>query len=338
MPPADHPAKRYKYAKEKLGEGFQEIITAKANAFALENAYRVFETKTLQKPAKWLVPKIEESLRKERPIELERDGYERLVLLKGRQVYFLSGSVRKKDGKNFISRPISTIWNDIPTNNLQGEGSVSFPSGKKPEMLVERVISMISRSEGDIVLDSFLGSGTTAAVAAKMRRRFIGIERGEQATTHCATRLAAVVDGEQSGISESQNWLGGGGFRFFRLGAAVFDETGGLQPDIRFPTLAAHIWFSEMARPWNPPSTPRPFLGALDGKGIALLFNGILGDKSINGGNVLNRQTLRVIREASGGFAGPLTVYGERTVLSEASLEAEGLTFKQTPYDVRARK
>ena len=130
----------------------------------------------------------------------------------------------------------------------------------------------------------------------------------------------------------------GGGLRCFRRGAAVFDETGGLQPDIRFPTLAAHIWFSEMAQPWNPTATPSPFLGALGGKGIALLYNGILGDKSVNGGNVLNRQTLRVIREASGGFVGPITIYGERTVLSEASLEAENLIFKQTPYDVRARK
>ncbi len=207
----------------------------------------------------------------------------------------------------------------------------------KPERLIERVFQ-IATNPGDLVLDSFLGSGTTAAVAQKMGRRFIGIEMGDHAVTHCQPRLQKVVDGEQGGISKAQKWQGGGGFRFFRLGAPVFDETGGLQPDIRFPTLAAHIWFSETARPWNAPATPSPYLGALDGKGIALLYNGILGDKSINGGNVLNRQTLRVIREASGGFVGPLTVYGERTVLSEASLEAEGLTFKQTPYDVRARK
>tara|TARA_R110002074_G_scaffold401576_1_gene600178 strand:+ start:579 stop:1688 length:1110 start_codon:yes stop_codon:yes gene_type:complete len=151
VPPANHPATRYKLAKEKLGEGFQEIITAKANAFALENAHRVFEPKTLQKPAKWLVPKIAESREVEHPIELGREGYEPLILLKGRQMYFLSGSVRQKDKKNYISKPISTIWNDIPTNNLQNEGKVSFPSGKKPEMLLERVISMISRNEGDLV-------------------------------------------------------------------------------------------------------------------------------------------------------------------------------------------
>jgi adenine-specific DNA-methyltransferase len=207
----------------------------------------------------------------------------------------------------------------------------------KPERLIERILQ-IATKPGDLVLDSFLGSGTTAAVAQKMGRRFIGIEMGDHAVTHCQPRLQKVVDGEQGGISKAQNWQGGGGFRFFRLGASVFDETGGLQPDIRFPTLAAHIWFSEMSQPWNTPEKPSPFLGVLGGKGVALLYNGILGDKSVNGGNVLNRQTLRVIREAAGSFAGPITVYGERTVLSETSIEAENLTFKQTPYDVRARK
>jgi adenine-specific DNA-methyltransferase len=207
----------------------------------------------------------------------------------------------------------------------------------KPERLLER-IAHIATNPDDLVLDSFLGSGTTAAVAQKMGRRYIGIEMGDHAVTHCQPRLQKVVDGEQGGISRAQNWQGGGGFRFFRLGAAVFDEVGGQQPDIRFSTLAAHIWFSETARPWNPPATATPFLGALDGKGIALLYNGILGDRSVNGGNVLNRQTLRLIRAAQGDFTGPVTIYGERTVLSEASLEAEGLTFKQTPYDVRARK
>lgn len=237
----------------------------------------------------------------------------------------------------------TTLWAGAEDYGFNQDGArelsalgISFAT-PKPEKLMARVLHIAS-NPGDIVLDSFLGSATTAAVAQKMGRRFIGIEMGDHAVTHCQPRLQKVVDGEQGGISKAQNWQGGGGFRFFRLGAAVFDETGGLQPDIRFPTLAAHIWFSEMSRPWNPPATLSPFLGALDGKGIALLYNGILGEKSINGGNVLNRQTLRVIREASGGFAGPLTVYGERTVLSEASLEAEGLTFKQTPYDVRARK
>lgn len=230
------------------------------------------------------------------------------------------------------------LWLDIRTTGLEAEGQVSFKNGKKPEQLIRRVIAMATKP-GDIVMDAFAGSGTTPAVAHKMRRRWIAIERGDQVTSHCVPRLQRVISGNDPiGVTELENWQGGGGFRFYRLGAAVFDETGGLQPDIRFATLAAHIWFSEMAAPWNAPQDLTPFLGASGGRGIALLYNGILGDKSLSGGNVLNLQTLRVIRAAAGDYTGALIVYGERTLLSPATLEAEGLTFKQTPYDVRARK
>lgn len=207
----------------------------------------------------------------------------------------------------------------------------------KPERMMERVFQ-IATNPGDLVLDSFLGSGTTAAVAQKMGRRYIGVEMGDHAVTHCAPRLQKVVDGEQGGVSKAQNWEGGGGFRFYRLGPPVFTEDGQLQPDIRFPVLAAHIWFAETGSPWTKPQPLIPFLGQHDGKGYALLYNGILGDKSVSGGNVLARKTLAAIRAAQGDFAGPLIVYGERTALSEATLKAEQIEFKQTPYDVKARK
>jgi adenine-specific DNA-methyltransferase len=85
----------------------------------------------------------------------------------------------------------------------------------KPEQLVKRILE-IATDPGDLVVDAYLGSGTTAAVAHKMNRRYIGIEIGDHALTHCAQRLRKVVDGEQSGISELVGWKGGGGFRFFR--------------------------------------------------------------------------------------------------------------------------
>ena len=207
----------------------------------------------------------------------------------------------------------------------------------KPERLIERVLQ-IATNPGDIILDSFLGSGTTGAVAQKMGRRYIGIEMGEQAVTHCAPRLQKVVNGEQGGISTARNWEGGGGFRFYRLGPPVFTEEGRIQPDIRFPVLAAHIWFAKTGQPWTEPHPLASFLGAYEGQGLALLYNGILGDKSVSGGNVLTRGTLAAIRAAQGNFTGPLTVYGERTALSEATLRTEQIEFKQTPYDVKARK
>lgn len=207
----------------------------------------------------------------------------------------------------------------------------------KPERLLERILH-IATNRGDLVLDSFLGSGTTAAVAQKMGRRYIGIEMGDHAVTHCAPRLQKVVDGEQGGISKAQKWQGGGGFRFYRLGPPIFAEDGAIKSDICFPVLAAHIWFAETGSPWTQPQPLSPFLGAHGGKGYALLYNGILGDKSVSGGNVLTRKTLAVIRAAQGDVTGPLTVYGERTALSGATLKAEQIEFKQTPYDVKARK
>lgn len=93
----------------------------------------------------------------------------------------------------------------------------------KPEKLMERVI-MLASNEGDLVLDSFLGSGTTAAVAHKMGRRYIGVELGEHAKTHCVPRLKQVVDGEQGGISKAVNWQGGGGFKFYTLAPSLLKQ------------------------------------------------------------------------------------------------------------------
>ena len=216
----------------------------------------------------------------------------------------------------------------------------AFP---KPEGLIHTIFECCT-NPGDLVLDSFLGSGTTAAVAHKMGRRWIGIEMGDHAVSHCAPRLNKVIDGEQGGISKSVGWTGGGGFRFYRLGPPAFAADGRIRHDIRFPVLAAHIWFAETGRPWNglrEDGAGSPLLGVHDGCAWALLYNGVLGDKRPNGGNVLTRATLAAIRaEAAAafpGFDGPLTVYGEQSRLTPATLAREGIAFKQTPYDVKAR-
>jgi len=256
------------------------------------------------------------------------------------------GVPRRKNYLNeVVGRQSWTWWPQDEVGNTQEskkEIKSLFGNSKafdtpKPERLIERILE-IATNPGDLVLDSFLGSGTTAAVAQKMGRRFIGIEMGDHAATHCFPRLQKVVDGEQGGVSKALNWQGGGGFRFYRLGAPIFTEDGRIHPDIRFPVLAAHIWLAETNRPWPAPSPISPVLGAHDGIAYALLYNGILGDKSVSGGNVLTRKTLATIRSAQGDFTGPMIIYGERTALSDASLKAEQIEFKQTPYDVKARK
>ena len=130
----------------------------------------------------------------------------------------INGVLYKKDLQG-------TYWNlTSHINNLTKEGSVVFPNGKKPEYLINRIFNMTS-STGDIVLDSFLGSGTTAAVAQKMGRRYISIELGNHAYTHCYPRLKKVTDGtDQGGISKAVNWKGGGGFRFYELAPSLLKE------------------------------------------------------------------------------------------------------------------
>ena len=210
----------------------------------------------------------------------------------------------------------------------------------KPERLLEKILH-IATNPGDLVLDSFLGSGTTAAVAMKMGRRFIGVEIGDHALTHCVPRLRKVIEGEQGGISQAVGWTGGSGFRFHRLGPPAFDENGRIDPNIRFPVLAAHVWFSETGCAWAGKGKS-PLLGVHGKRAIALLYNGILGDVTPKGGNVLTLETLSIIREKlaakKGGGVDELIVYAELSRLGETTLKRFGVTFKQTPYDVKARK
>lgn len=215
--------------------------------------------------------------------------------------------------------------------NCRHEGGVEFRSGKKPEVLLKLLLDRFS-SEGDLVMDSFLGSGTTAAVAHKMGRRYIGIERGEQAQTHCGVRLKNVIDGEESGVSELLGWEGGGGFRFYKLGAPVFDTEGRINPDIRFAHLAAHIWFSETHTALHK-KAKHALLGTHAGTAFYLLYNGILGDKRPDGGNVLTAKVLAGLPTHDG----QKIIYGEACSISAARLKELGIIFKQTPYDLKAR-
>jgi adenine-specific DNA-methyltransferase len=201
----------------------------------------------------------------------------------------------------------------------------------KPERLIQRIIHIAS-NPGDLVLDSFLGSGTTAAVAHKMGRKYIGIEMGEHCISYCVPRLRKVIEGEQGGISEAVDWKGGGGFRFYRLGEPVFDENGKINPAIRFAHLASHIWFCETHSALDKPATS-PLLGVFNGVAYYLLYNGILGDKRPDSGNVLTNPVLRFLPP----FDGPKVIYGESSRFGAEKLKALGITFKQTPYDIKAR-
>lgn len=155
-------------------------------------------------------------------------------LISDNRIYFGESGSNVPRQKKFISESEDTgltpetIWyaDEVGTNDtakrhvnaLTHENSFDSP---KPEELIQRVLH-IATNPGDLVLDSFLGSGTTAAVAHKMGRRWIGIELGEHCYTHCIPRLQKVINGEDlGGITKAQEWQGGGGFRFYELAPSL---------------------------------------------------------------------------------------------------------------------
>jgi len=121
---------------------------------------------------------------------------------------------------------LTNFWKneDIPKADIANEGGVKFPRGKKPEQLLKRIIE-ISTNKGDIVLDSFGGSGSTGAVAHKMGRKWIMVELGDHCHSHIIPRLQKVIDGEdQGGISKAVDWKGGGGFRYYKLAPSLLKK------------------------------------------------------------------------------------------------------------------
>lgn len=133
-----------------------------------------------------------------------------------RLVSFLSATTYIEDGVAYKTEKAGTLWEDISWSSIKSEGGVEFPSGKKPEKLLQRIIASAT-SKNDIVLDFFMGSGSTQATALKMGRRFIGLEQMDSQIEKATTRIGNVISGEQTGISKDVNWKGGGSFVYAEL-------------------------------------------------------------------------------------------------------------------------
>lgn len=250
----------------------------------------------------------------------------------------LGGIARKTYLKNTSGKVVTNLWvydETGHTDEAKKEVKIfnidTVFATPKPERLIQRVIH-VATNEGDLVLDSFLGSGTTCAVAQKMGRRYIGIEMGEHAITHCVPRMKAVIDGEQGGISKAINWNGGGGYTFYDLGETIFDENGNINKQVDFKTLASHVWFTETKTPLAN-YEKSPLLGIHNGVAYYLLFNGILGDKKPDGGNVLTQKVL----DSLPVYEGKKIIYGEATRMNSEKLKTNNIVFKQTPYEIKAR-
>ncbi len=152
----------------------------------------------------------------------KRDENSDIYLKAGNRILFYKDKVREIDGQLSTSELMTNIWTDIKFQGIAKEGGIVMTKGKKPERLIRRILNVCT-NPGDIVLDFFSGSGTTAAVAHKMDRRWINVEQMDYIDDLNLPRLKAVIKGEQGGISKIAEWSGGGSF--IRTDLLTWNET-----------------------------------------------------------------------------------------------------------------
>ncbi len=224
-------------------------------------------------------------------------------------------------------------------NELKDIFGAAVFQNPKPTKLLLRILQLATKP-GDLVMDSFAGSGTTGAAVLKLNsstspeepRRFILVEMEPKiAQGVTAERVRRVAEGYKNTKSEKVAGLGGS-FRYCELGEPLFDETGKIRNSVSFADLARHVYFTETGEPLpRGRITKSPFLGECRGVGIYLLYNGILGDKSTNGGNILTRSILAQLPK----FEGQKVVYCAGNLLGRERLQAERIIVRQTPYEIK---
>lgn len=205
-------------AQQELGK---ELFEKMVGNYALKNANRVYRLTAIGNDAGNEVVKAREKS-KDSPCsiyKISREQHYDIYITKGQEIAFYSKKIRTIDGRNVPTMLLTNIWSDISYEGIAQEGGVQLKGGKKPERLIRRIIDM-STNPGDLVMDFFSGTGTTASVAMKMNRRFVTCDQLDSQIEKSLTRLANTISGEQGGISKSVGWHGGGSFVYCELAKA----------------------------------------------------------------------------------------------------------------------
>ena len=208
--------------KSKLKKYFGDEYSIELERFFFENANNIIRFAGLDdSQVSEEVRKLKYLSKKDstKTYSLARENRANYYLYKGNAALFFKDRLIEIEGKKYFGELISDIWDDVLPNDIHNEGGITLRKGKKPEKLISRIVELGS-SVGDIVMDFFVGSGTTAAVATKMNRHFIGIEQMDYIEELPVSRLVNTIKGEQSGISKEQNWQGGGSFVYLELAKA----------------------------------------------------------------------------------------------------------------------
>ena len=207
--------KNKKEAKQNLGDVIFDNLVAD---FALENADSVFQSTAIGDDAGSAVvtARDESKTIRNQVFEVQRENQYTVYVFNGREMAFYSKKIREIDGERVPSIQLSNIWMDTPYEGIAKEGGVTLKGGKKPEKLIRRIIELAT-DRGDLVLDYHLGSGTTAAVAHKLNRQYIGFEQLDYGENDSIARLERVIQGERGGISQDVAWSGGSSFIYAEL-------------------------------------------------------------------------------------------------------------------------
>lgn len=218
-----------KNARAKWGEFWKDLRYRVMAQFALENAERIVSVRDPHKPSTRLKEALaQSSLEKDKIFvfrkqeieaeqEIESGPAKEAYLYNGGALSFYSNKLQNIDGETRPTVLLTDFWSDLEWSGIAKEGGVKLKNGKKPEALIKRIIEISCDNKDDIILDFFLGSGTTCAVAHKMGFNYIGVEQIEYGENDSVVRLSNVINGDQSGISKAIGWEGGGEFVYLEL-------------------------------------------------------------------------------------------------------------------------
>ncbi len=259
-----------------------------------------------------------------------------------------TGILRKTYLKNQQGLSPSSLWDDLDetghNRNAKYELKKYFPdistsdlfSTPKPTSFIRKILKIASDKDS-IILDSFAGSGTTAHAVLKQNeadggnRKFILVEMEEEIAKNITSeRVRRVAGGYTNSKDEEVAGLGGG-FQYCRLSEEpLFNEFGDIRDDVSFDELADFVWFAETGIGYTE-ACDGAFLGAHEGMGVYLLFNGILGDRKPEGGNILTHKVLEGLPE----YDGQRVIYAAASRIGQNALDRLGIIFKQTPYSIQ---
>lgn len=205
-----------KEAKAKYGTLWKTISKELIRQFAFENASRVVSVRDPHKPTAFVKEMMAKSRETGKVIPIIRENAETSYFYKGGAIAFYSNKFHEIDGELTVTELLTDFWSHISWAGIANEGGVKLKNGKKPEKLIKQIIELTT-DKGDIVLDFFLGCGTTAAVAHKMGRQYIGVEQLDYGKNDSVARLCNVIEGDKTGVSKAVNWRGGGSFVYLEL-------------------------------------------------------------------------------------------------------------------------